>query len=241
MARIISRLTSLADALLSVIYPKVCEICGETLVSGETLLCSRCLVDVPRTGYHRDDFNELHKRLFGRAHADKASAFFHYFKDDSYAALIHRLKYDSRREIGVMLGEIYAREIVAERPDYFSGVDFFLPVPVHFSKLLSRGYNQSELIARGLSHVTGIAVGDHLVAKKRHATQTRKGAFQRWVNSAGIYEVRHGEELENRHVMIVDDVITTGSTVLRCMEAVHDAAPSANISVISIGSTKMVN
>ncbi len=241
MAGIIRRVTSLTDALLSVVYPCVCEICGETLVEGEELLCSRCLVEVPRTFFHLSDFNHLHQRLLGRAHADKASSFFHYFKSDAYAEMIHKLKYGSRREIGVKIGRIYAREILHDSPDYFCGVDLFLPVPVHFFKLLKRGYNQSGLIAKGLSVVTGIPVGDHLVATRGHATQTRKSAFDRWINSAGIFKVRHSSDLDNTHVMLVDDVITTGSTMLCCMEAIHDSAPSAKISVISLASTKAVN
>ncbi len=225
------------DALLGMIYPNVCEICGTSLVNGEKIICSHCNIAMPRTGIHNDRFNHIHQRLFCHAPILNAGAMFYYYKNDSYARLIHKLKYNNRREIGRELGRMYARELAAD--SFFSGIDILIPVPVHWSKLISRGYNQAAIIAEGISDVTSIPVGDHLKAVKRHPTQTRRGALARWENSEGIYRACHSDELVDRHVLIIDDVVTTGATLIHCCEAIHAASPSTTISVLTLGATKL--
>lgn len=225
------------NSLLSMIYPEVCEICGTSLVKGEKTICSRCNMEMPRTFIHNDRFNYLHKRLLCHCPIERAGALFYYYKEDCFARLIHKLKYNGRREIGINLGAMYAREL--EPDGFFNGIDMLLPVPMHWFKQMSRGYNQTELIAEGISSVTGIPVGDHLKATRRHPTQTRKGALERWKNSEGIYEAANAKELAGMHVLIIDDVITTGATMIHCCEAIHNAEPTATVSVLSLGATKL--
>lgn len=122
-------------------------------------------------------------------------------------------------------------------PDgFFDGVDLLLPVPLSYSKMARRGYNQAERVARGISQVTGIAIGDNLVART-HKTQTRRSLFERMANVEEIYHVENADELDGLHVMVVDDVITTGSTMSANISAIHSAAPTARISVLSVGAT----
>ena len=122
-------------------------------------------------------------------------------------------------------------------PDgFFDGVDLLLPVPLSYSKMARRGYNQAERVARGISQVTGIAIGDNLVART-HKTQTRRSLFERMANVEEIYHVENADELDGLHVMVVDDVITTGSTMSANISAIHSAVPTARISVLSVGAT----
>lgn len=224
----------LAD-LSSMLWPRVCEICATTLVHGENTLCLHCLADMPRTNLHNDHFSEIHKRLAGHAPVNRAAAYFYYYRDNPYARLIQNAKYNNRPRLARTLASMFAEEIM---PDgFFSGIDILLPVPLHCLKELSRGYNQSREIARGISRVTSIPIGDNLIATRAHSTQTRRGAFERWINTRSIYSLINPDGLRSKHILLIDDVITTGATILRCAETIHAAVPSATISVLSLGFT----
>ena len=223
--------------LLRIIFPEVCEVCGRSLVKGEKVMCLHCDVSMPRTLVHNDEFNVIHRRLAGSTPIDRAAGMFYYYRESEYARLIHVAKYNSRPIVARQLAEMYACEL---KPDgFFDGIDVILPVPLHKLKLIRRGYNQSEEIAQGLSAVTGILVGDNLVALRGHSTQTKKNSYSRWVNAQGVYAVERGDEFEGKHVLVVDDVITTGATLLACCEAIHRVAPTARISVLSLAVTHL--
>ena len=223
--------------LLRIIFPEVCEVCGRSLVKGEKVMCLHCDVSMPRTLVHNDEFNVIHRRLAGLTPIDRAAGMFYYYRESEYARLIHVAKYNSRPIVARQLAEMYACEL---KPDgFFDGIDVILPVPLHKLKLIRRGYNQSEEIAQGLSAVTGIMVGDNLVALRGHSTQTKKNSYSRWVNAQGVYAVERGDEFEGKHVLVVDDVITTGATLLACCEAIHRVAPTARISVLSLAVTHL--
>ena len=217
------------------LYPRLCTVCGRPLVRGEEIMCLGCSVDMPRTRLHTQQFGIIHQRLAGHAPIERAASYFYYHRDGKYARLIHDAKYNGRPYIARGLAARYAAEIA---PDgFFEGIDIIIPVPLHRSKLRRRGYNQSRVIAEGVAEVTGIGIGDNLVARHGHSTQTRLNAFQRWLNARDIYAVERAGELRGRHVLIVDDVLTTGATLLACCEAVHNAAPDATISVLTIALT----
>lgn len=223
--------------LLRLLFPETCGVCGRELVEGERVVCLHCDMAMPRTRCHLDDFNTVHQRLTGRARVDRAAAMFYYQRESRYAGLIHEAKYRGMRSIVGTLGEVYAAEIA---PDgFFDGIDCILPVPMHRLKAALRGYNQAEEIARGIGRVTGIEVGDHLRMTRWHRTQTRRGAYDRYVNTRGLFTVDHPDELSGRHVLIVDDVVTTGATLIACCEALRDAVPSVNISVLTLAATRM--
>lgn len=227
-----------AGDLLDVIYPRCCEVCGAALVKGEEALCTKCDYNLPRCDIHRDSFNTLHQRLAGHAPIERAAGYFYYHRGSAYTRLIHVAKYDGRPCVARRLAENFAAEIA---PDgFFDGIDMVVPVPLHRSKQLSRGYNQSAYIARGLCNaIGGLTFVEALRATRKHVTQTRKSAFDRWLNSADIYEVADASALADRHVLVVDDVITTGATMLACCEAIHRVAPSATISVLSLAVTAL--
>lgn len=222
---------------IDVIFPRVCEVCGTTLVEGEDVMCLKCYMEMPRTGLHNSDFNAIHERLAGSTPIERAGAFFYYYRQNPYTRLIHKAKYHNLPSIGRKLGEIYAKEILTD--GFFDGIDMIIPVPLHWWKELSRGYNQSLEIAKGISAATGIPVSENLIAVKGHSTQTRKNSFDRWLNAQEIYEVENAEDLHGRHLLVVDDVITTGATTLACCQAIHKASPTATISVASLGLTHL--
>lgn len=222
---------------MSVLMPERCIVCGRTLVTGERLICLHCNVAMPRTRYHLSRFNHIHERLMGESRVERAAAWFHYARKSPYTNIILQAKYNDRPEVASEAAAMYAAEIKSD--GFFDGIDLILPVPMHRFKELRRGYNQAELIASGLSRVTGIPVGDNLKARRGHNTQTRRGSYDRYVNVAGLFEVVHADELAGRHVLIVDDVMTTGSTTLACCEAVRAAVPDATISVLTLASAKL--
>lgn len=228
-------LRSWLDDLSGLIFPNLCEVCSTTLVRGENTLCLQCLCDMPRTNLHRQSFNEIHKRLAGHTPIERAAAYFYYYKESPYARMIQNAKYNSRPRLARTLAAMFAREISAD--GFFDGIELLLPVPLHYLKEFRRGYNQSREIALGISSVTGIPVGSNLTATRGHSTQTRRGPFERWLNTEGIYAAEDPQELDGKHILLIDDVITTGATILRCADTIHSAAPTATVSVVSLGFT----
>lgn len=231
------RIKRTAEALRDVIFPSVCEVCGKSLVDGEDVMCLDCYAEIPRTRSHSDSFGVVHQRLASTLPIDRAASFFFYYRENPYARLIQKAKYNHLSRYASWLGRQYASEIV---PDgFFDGVDMLVPVPLYWWKRFRRGYNQSVEVAKGIAEVTGLPVRDILSAR-RHSSQTAKSAFERWQNTREVYSFNGCvAEIENRHLLLVDDVITTGATILSCGKAIHDASPTTRLSVISLGITQL--
>ena len=220
---------------LDALFPRLCRVCGQSLVEGETLLCVGCMAALPRTRFHLDGFNSLHHRLGGHHAVGVAAAWFHYMSDSPYASLIRRAKYYDRPVYARRMGEMYARELLADGVGH--DFDVLLPVAMHPLKRFMRGYNQAEEIARGMAAVFGCDVGDNLRALRRHSTLTRRSANERFTNISGSFAVVNPRELDGLNVVIVDDVITTGSTMADCIRAVGESSAPASINVLSLGAT----
>lgn len=223
--------------ILNLIYPNLCEICGRRLAPGEEVMCLHCSYGLPRTKAHESSFNVVHERLAGTTPVDRGAGWFYYYRESPYAAMIHRGKYNGHPELLRALARKYAREL--DRDGFFEGIDVILGVPLHPLKLMMRGYNQTDYIAKGIRDVTGISIGGNLKAARFRKTQTRKGVFSRWLNSKGDYVAKNPGELAGKHVLVIDDVLTTGATLLTCCNAIHQAAPSARISVLALAVTKL--
>ena len=223
--------------LLRIVFPDVCEVCGSSLVRGEEVICLKCDMNMPRTRVHNDSFNIIHERLAGKTPIERAAGYFYYYRESDYAAIIHNAKYNGRPIIARKLAMRFARELMAD--NFFDGIDLVLYVPMFFLKKIKRGYNQSEYIAQGISQATNIPIGHNLISKRSHSSQTKKNSYSRWLNAQGVYDVINSDELENKHVLIVDDVVTTGATLLACCDVVHNAVPSATISVLSLAVTRL--
>lgn len=226
-----------ASAALDSVFPRTCRVCGCSLTADERLLCLGCRIDMPRTGLHRIDFNTVHQRIGGSNPVDIAAGWFYYYSDSPYASLIREAKYGDRPATARELGRQYARELLAD--GFAPRFDVLLPVPLHRDKLLKRGYNQSEEIARGIGEILDVVVGDNLVALRGHSTQTRRSGYERYANVRDSFSTRNAAELDGLRVAIVDDIVTTGSTLLDCINAVSRTSSPTSISILTIGVTKM--
>lgn len=193
-------------------YPDACEVCHKSLVTGEKTICLKCMADMPFTSYHLDSENPVNQLFWGKVKVEMATALFYFAKGSRYRKLLHRLKYSNKPEIGIWLG----RELGVRIADssFFGVIDFVIPVPLHSGRLKQRGYNQSTMIGQGISEVTAIALYDGAVVRTEATqTQTRKTREERWKNVSGKFAIPNIASLEGKHVLLVDDVITTGSTL----------------------------
>jgi len=202
----------------NLMYPDLCIVCGENLLKNEHHLCLACLHAIPKTNYHLIADNPIEKRFWGKVPVFRCTSFFFFQKGSPFQKLLHCLKYKGNKEIGEVLGKYAAADILVS-PD-FASVDVIIPVPLHPKKYKKRGYNQSEWIARGLSEILekpqDIVT---LVRVRENATQTKKSVFERYENTEGIFELSDLTILKNKHVLLVDDVLTTGSTLEACIRA----------------------
>lgn len=181
--------------------------------------------------------NSMEEKLFGTVPFERATAYCHYDKGAPYARLVQYAKYRGRPAIMRWLARRYAMELRAD--GFFDGIDAVMPVPMHFLKKMRRGYNQAEWVARGVADATGLPVVDNLRAVRGHATQTRRGSYARWENSRELYKTVRPGEIDGLHLLIVDDVVTTGATIIACGECVRQASPTVRLSALTIASARM--
>lgn len=193
----------------------------------------KCLHDIPRTRFHLSSENKVEQLFWGRVNIEKATSYFFFRKGSRYQKLIHFLKYKGLKEIGFEIGKHFGFEMAES--GYFSDVDMIIPVPLHPKKLKKRGYNQSEWIAKGFAFGLNRPVNTDILHRIVFtSTQTRKTRFERWKNVEGIFEVTEPDKFYNKHILLVDDVITTGSTLEACAFSMQKI-PGIKISVASLG------
>ena len=203
------------DDFISLLFPRLCYACGNYLLRNESLICTECYVVIPRTNYHNEPDNPIEQLFWGRCMIEKAAAFSYYNKGSRIRNLIHNLKYKGIREIGNELGKIYG--VTLKASGFMNDIDLIIPVPLHQSKKRIRGFNQSETISIGIGEAASLPVEiQSLIRVKVSATQTKKSRFERWTNVEGIFKVVNPETIAGKHILLVDDVITTGSTIEAC-------------------------
>lgn len=218
--------------LWELFFPRHCVVCGRRLAKTEEHLCIRCLAALPRTKMHLRPDNKIEKNLWGKLPLGRASAFLFYTHDGDTQKVLYELKYYGNSRLGLFLGRWMANELLPS--GFFQGIDCIVPVPLHAKKARMRGYNQSEMLADGLSAITGIPVLNGLIVRSRYTeTQTHKGAYERWVNVQDVFECASLEAFEGKHILLVDDVMTTGATLVACADALADV-PRLRISVLAL-------
>lgn len=226
------QISAFIDDFISLIYPHICMACGKSLYKYEECICLYCRYHLPRTNFHNDADNPVSKLFWGKAPMHSAAAYYHFQKGGKVQHLIHQLKYKERSEVGVYVGELYGKELAAS--PLFNTADIIIPVPLHPKKLRKRGYNQSEMFADGLSRSMRIPVNSTALTKiSTTETQTRKSRFSRWENIKEAFHLENNTILENKHILLVDDVITTGSTIESCINMLNQI-PGVKISVAAI-------
>jgi ComF family protein len=203
------------DDFISLLFPRLCYACGNHLVRNENIICTECYVVIPRTGYHSEKENPVAQLFWGRCLLEKAAAFSYYNKGSRIRKLIHNLKYKGIKEIGFELGRIYG--LTLKSSGFTDDIDLIIPVPLHPSKKRKRGFNQSEIISDGIADATGLPLNvTSLVRATSSETQTKRSRYERWINVEGIFKVTDAGPLKGKHILLVDDVITTGSTIESC-------------------------
>ncbi len=208
------------DGLLSLLFPQTCVVCGGRLAEGEKYLCIECNMKLPRTHDELHLDNYMARMLWGRVEIVHAGAFFFYSKNNNYKHLLHDLKYHNQKGIGICIGRLMASEI--EPSGIFEGIDYMVPVPLHYKRYKKRGYNQSEWIAKGISQITNIPIDTTSVIRTVNtSTQTKKNAMERAENMKDVFQCIHPEALANKHILIIDDVFTTGATTASCAQAIQ--------------------
>jgi len=215
-------LKDIADDFLSLFLPRPCLSCGIPLVRGEQVLCTGCMLDMARTDFHMRRGNMLEQSFWGRCNVERAAAYSVYNRGSRIRKLIHLLKYSGRKDIGFMLGELYGSVLMGS--GFTDGIDMIIPVPLDPARERHRGYNQSLCIARGMASYCRLPVRNDILSRTgKSGSQTKRGRYERWENVEGLFSVSKPGEITGRHVLLVDDVITTGSTMEACVTALQSA------------------
>lgn len=196
---------------LNLFYPITCAVCGRRLVNETDLLCLTCEVGLPKTNFETIRENPVEKKFWGRCHLKAASSFLYFEEKNSTQKLLHLLKYKGREDIGTHLGKLMAYTLTNS---IFKDAEIIFPMPIHPTKKRSRGYNQAEAIARGVSEVLQIPLDTSIVLKEKYtATQTNKSRIARFENVVDSFGIKNATNITGKNILLVDDVITTGATL----------------------------
>lgn len=222
------------SALLHLFFPERCAACGGPLPEGARLICPRCRWDMPLTGYARSHDNPVFKKFGGLIPIAEASSLFFFTRGSRYRAMIHSFKYRGQWRISQQLGTLMGEAL--REGGLYRSVDVIVPIPLHFRRRLKRGYNQSEYLAEGIARSLGVPVDKSCL--KRHVHNPSQASTRRrndrWDNVRGIFSVRRPDRLAGRHILLVDDVLTTGATLISCAETLLGQAPGCRISIVTL-------
>ncbi|WP_394996283.1 ComF family protein [Emticicia sp.] len=222
--------------LLDIIYPRSCEACEESLLGGEHLICVKCIIDLPRTNSHIDAIESISKRFWGKIPIANTITYLKFSKKGKVQKLLHKLKYRNKPEVGVFLGKLYGIDLKSVA--FEKKIDLLIGVPLHPTKLRQRGYNQADCIAEGLSMALEIPFETSAVNRIIHTdSQTKKSRYERFQNVENIFEVKDMEKIKDKRIAIVDDVLTTGSTI-ESLAAMLLNEGCKDISVITIATAE---
>ena len=211
---------------LALFFPNYCLGCGRSLVKGEEILCTRCIVDLPKTGYHNQESSPVKQKLEGRLPIVYGWAFVKFHKKGIVQQLLHQLKYNQHPEVGLRLGMLFGKELTDQNLN--TEFDLIIPVPLHTTRKRKRGYNQSALFAEGMSRSMGIPYIETIsVRKKSTSTQTNKSREERWENVKDAFSLsKEKSVVKGKRILLVDDVITTGTTLEACGQHLIEAGCS---------------
>ena len=225
-------MTDLLSDLIKLFYPNLCMLCGRLLVRGEQFLCLHCHCNLPKTSYHGHKGNPVRDLFAGYPQINEATAYLFFEKEGTAQKLIHALKYNGNKTLALYLGRVAAFELKTE--GVFASIDTIIPVPLHPKKEKQRGYNQSEWIARGIASVYECNMDATLLKRTTHTqSQTKKSIYDRHLNVENIFEPTDPYRLFGKHILLIDDVITTGATISSCIDALL-TIPDITISIFAL-------
>lgn len=199
------------------IYPVLCGGCDEPLVKGERHLCFSCRIGLPYTNFELIKENPVEKIFYGRVHLEFATAMLYFSKKEKVQNIMHNIKYNENIELANYIGRLIAERL--HNIPALEDVSVLMPVPLHHHKLNLRGYNQSEKIAQGINKILQKEISvKNLIRTENTDTQTKKNRTERWENVKNAFEIKKPELLQNKHILLIDDVITTGATLEACAQ-----------------------
>lgn len=218
------------NSLLDLIFPKLCVCCDGVLMEGEHNICLTCLYTLPRVVDKDYTNNKVMDLFLGRVRLEKATAWFHFEKESKVQNILHHIKYKDKNKFAQQIGEVMASEM----KDFFADIDAIVPVPLHPKKERMRGYNQSVEIAKGVQKVVGLPIFSQLLERTRFSeTQTHKNKEDRWQNTQGLFSLEANQGFEGKHILLIDDVLTTGSTAIACLKCLEQI-PNVRLSFLSL-------
>ena len=218
----------LKNSLLHILFPHVCDGCGSDIVDEESSLCMKCIAEMPETNFHLHANNPVEKIFWGRLPIISATAQYYFVKESLMQRLMHQLKYKGNKELGKQLGRLMGYEL--QKTNRFNKPDFLVPLPLFASKEKRRGYNQATVLCEGIAEVMNIEIARDVIVRTQHTeTQTKKGRIERWQNMEGKFEMMKPGKIQNKNILLVDDVITTGATLEACGHELLKASPKLSI------------
>lgn len=207
-------LTEIKDSLFHLLFPHVCSGCGNDILQKESMLCMRCIETMPETNFEKHANNPVEKKFWGRLALAAATAQYYFTRESLMQHLMHQFKYKGNQELGIQLGEMMGQSI---KNSSRLKIDALIPLPLFAAKEKKRGYNQATILCQGMADHLQVPVLKNVIIRSHHTeTQTQKGRVERWQNMEGKFELIDAGAIQNKHIMLVDDVITTGATLEAC-------------------------
>lgn len=208
-------LDTVLEDLLHLFYPHQCSGCASDALEKDQILCYRCVNNLPRTGMQHIRNNMVERVFSGRLPIHAAHSEFFFSKGKLIQQLLHQIKYKGNQQLGIYLGEMLGHSL--SNTERFSDINAIIPMPMLKKKEITRGYNQAVIISKGVQKITGIPIVENLITRNKiTATQTKKSRSERWQNVNGTFEINDAESWQGKHVLIIDDVLTTGATLEAC-------------------------
>lgn len=205
-------------SFFSLFYPRLCIGCSSGLIEGEELLCLECIDRLPKTNYHLNHLNRAYEQLISKMPLQRATCYLYYNKGGIGQKIVASIKYHGNIYLAEWIAKCMVKEI--NKSGFFLGIDYIIPIPLHKKRFRQRGYNQAEILAKGISVLTGIPLNrENLYRKKFNNTQTEKGIYDRWINTQGIFDIKDKDLFQGKHILLIDDVLTTGVTIEVCAAA----------------------
>ena len=212
---LLSSFNNAKDALLHLVFPHICAGCGSDLVEKDNFLCINCLSSLPETLFHLHPNNPIEKLFWGRVPITHATAQYYFVKESLMQRLMHSFKYRGNKDLGLFLGRLMGNQL--NQSNRFSFIDVIIPLPLFAAKENRRGFNQAAILCEGISEVLQKPILKDVVFRKVHTeSQTKKSRIQRWQNMEGRFDLANKEKIAGKHVLLVDDVVTTGATLEAC-------------------------
>ena len=209
----------LLKAFRDVLFPRECVVCKKALLVDEKHLCLECLSDIPFTFFWQCSNSAYEKVFWGRVDIKKVMPLFFFREESNYKNILHEIKYRENRKLGYLFGQILGEKIL--KLEDWSDIDLIIPTPLHWKKRWIRGYNQSYIIAKGVASVLKRPIANRLIIRKEFtSTQTKKSRVDRWNNVANAFHLRSRAKIEHKHILLIDDVLTTGATLEACSSAI---------------------